>query len=152
MHSDGSGRRKVSSDQITDLKSVSSDGRWAVVQAPVSDKEHTFSDFALPLGGGSPVRLCVNICYPKWDTVGEYMYMNFFLQDDPNTYALPIRHSSGLPDLPATPFSGIEDAKKLKSAVVIPHMVDTAFNSSLYVYMVPSTYRNLYRIPLPGSN
>jgi serine/threonine protein kinase len=152
MHTDGSGRRKISPGQITDLKSISSDGRWAVVQVPVSEKEHTFSDFALPLEGGSPVRLCVNICYPKWDTVGEYMYMNFFLQDDPNTYALPIRRSSGLPDLPSTPFSGIEDVKKLKSAVVIPHLVDSAFNSSLYVYTIPSTYRNLYRIPLPGSN
>ena len=152
MHTDGSDRRKISAGQITDLKSVSSDGRWAVVQAPVSGEEHTFADFALPLGGGSLVRLCVNICYPKWDTVGEYLYMTFFLQDDPNTYALPIRRSSGLPDLPSTPFSGIQDVKKLKSAVVIPRMIDSAFSSSLYVYTVPSTYRNLYRIPLPASN
>ena len=70
------------------------------------------------------------------------------MQADPNSYALPIRRGSGLPDLPSTVISGIEDLKKLKSAVVIPHIVDSAFSPSLYVYTVQSTHRNLYRIQL----
>jgi eukaryotic-like serine/threonine-protein kinase len=152
MRADGSDRHRVNPGSITDIKSVSSDGRWVVVQTPDSDKEHTFADFLLPLAGGSPIRLCVNVCYPKWDTVGEYMYMTFFLQAEAKTYALPIRRSTGLPDLPSTPFSGIDDVKKMKSAIPIPHMVDSVFNSSLYVYTVPSTYRNLYRVHLSGSN
>jgi hypothetical protein len=70
------------------------------------------------------------------------------VQADTNTYALPIRRSSGLPDLPSTMIAGTEGLKKLKSAVVIPHIVDEAFSSSLYVYTVQNTHRNLYRIPL----
>ena len=76
------------------------------------------------------------------------MYMSFYVQVDPNSYALPIRRDSGLPDLPPTVIAGVEDLKKLKSAVVIPHIVDSAFDLSLNVYSVQSTYRNLYRIPL----
>jgi len=71
------------------------------------------------------------------------------VQVDTNTYALPIRRDSGLPALPPTTISGTEDLKKLKSAVVIPHIVDEAFSSSLYVYTIQTTYRNLYRIPVP---
>jgi len=67
---------------------------------------------------------------------------------DPSTYALPIRHGSALPDLPATVITGIEDLKKLKSAVVIPHIVHSAFSLSLYSYTTHDLHRNLYRIPL----
>jgi hypothetical protein len=76
------------------------------------------------------------------------MYISFSEQADPNSYALPIQHGSGLPALPSTVIAGIDDVKKLKSAVAMPHIVDTAFSPSLYVYTVQSTYRNLYRIPL----
>jgi Tol biopolymer transport system component/predicted Ser/Thr protein kinase len=148
MHADGSDRRKVTPDHILDFNTVSPDGRWAVVQAPDVNSEHTYAKFAIPVEGGSAVRLCINICYPKWDTRGEFMYISFLEQGDPNSYALPIRRSSGLPDLPAAVIAGTEDLKKLKSAVVIPHIVDSAFDSSLYVYAVQSTHRNLYRVPL----
>jgi hypothetical protein len=34
----------------------------------------------------------------------------------------------------------------MKSAVVIPHVVNSAFSPSLYTYMVGTTRRNLYRL------
>jgi serine/threonine protein kinase len=148
MHADGSDRRKVSPVHILDFQGVSPDGRWAVVQAPDPNDERKYSVIALPVEGGSPVRLCVNVCSPKWDVRGEFMYINFLLQSDPNSYALPIRRSTGLPDLPSTTISGTEDLKKLKSALVFPHIVDVAFSPSLYVYTVHRTHRNLFRIPL----
>jgi hypothetical protein len=148
MHADGSDRRKVSPDHILDFSVLSPDGRWAVVQAPDRNAEHTYAKFAVPVAGGSPVRLCVNICYPTWDARGDFMYISFHQQADPNSYALPIQRGSGLPDLPSTVIAGTEDLKKLKSAVVLPHIVDSAFSPSVYVYTVHSTYRNLYRIPL----
>jgi len=146
MHADGSDRRKIS--PIIDLASVSPDGRWAVVNAPSENQDHTYAMFALPVEGGSPVKLCVNVCTPVWDARGEFMFMNFYLQNDPNTYALPIRRGSGLPDLPSSVITGIEDLKKLKAAVVIPHIVNSAFSPSLYSYSTHDTHRNLYRIPL----
>jgi eukaryotic-like serine/threonine-protein kinase len=148
MHSDGSDRRKVTPDHILGFNTVSPDGRWAVVQAPDANAEHTYAKFAIPVEGGSPVRLCVNICFPKWDARGNFMYINFLQQGDPNSYALPVRRASGLPDLPSTVIAGTEDLKKLKSAVVFPHIVGSAFSPSLYVYTVHSNYRNLYRVPL----
>jgi Tol biopolymer transport system component/predicted Ser/Thr protein kinase len=148
IHADGSNRRKVSPDHILDFTNLSPDGRWAIVQAPDPNAEHTYGIFAVPVEGGAPVRLCINICLPKWDTRGDFMYINFNVQSDPHSYALPIRRDSGLPDLPSTVISSTEDLKKLKSAVVMPHIVDSAFSPSLYVYAVQDIHRNLYRIPL----
>jgi eukaryotic-like serine/threonine-protein kinase len=148
MHADGSNRRKVSPDHIYDLQTASPDGRWAVVQALDPNEKDAFGIFALPVEGGSAVRLCVNVCYSNWDVRGEFVYIHFLEQSDPNSYALPVRPGSGLPDLPSTVISRIEDLKKLKSAVAIPHIVDSAFSPSLYLYTVHSTRRNLYRIPL----
>jgi eukaryotic-like serine/threonine-protein kinase len=148
MHVDGSDRRKVTPDHIFDFAAVSPDGRWAVVHETDPNEERLSSMMALPVDGGSPVRLCTNICLPKWDARGEFMYMSFGVQDDPSSYALPILRGSGLPDLPSTVISGIEDLKGLRSAVVIPHIVDSAFSPSLYVYTVHTTHRNLFRIPL----
>jgi eukaryotic-like serine/threonine-protein kinase len=148
MHSDGSERRKVSSDHILAFYNVSPLGRWALVQAPNPSRESPFSVIALPVEGGPPVPLCVNICYPKWDVQGDFMYISFLEQSDPHSYALPIRRDSGLPDLPTTVLAGTEDVKKLKSAVVMPQIVDSAFSRSLYVYTVHSSHRNLFRIPL----
>ena len=127
MHADGTARRKVSLGKILELFTVSPDGRWAAVQAPDPSGGHPYAVFALPIEGGSPVRLCVNTCYPKWDARGEFMYMDFLGQADPNSYALPIQHGSGLPDLPSTTIAGTEDLKKLKSALVFPHVVDASF-------------------------
>jgi Tol biopolymer transport system component len=148
MRADGSNRRKVSPGHILDFSAISPDGRWAVVQAPDPDAEQNYGIFAVPVEGGSPIRLCINVCHPKWDSHGDFMYMSFLQQSDPNSYALPIRSGSGLPDLPSEVIARPEDLKKLKAAVVFPHVVDSAFSSSLYVYTVHSNYRNLYRIPL----
>src|SRR5271157_3582479 len=43
MHADGSDRRKVTPNQILDLSVLSPDGRWAVVQAPDANAEHTYA-------------------------------------------------------------------------------------------------------------
>ena len=50
--------------------------------------------------------------------------------------------------MPSTGIVGIEDLKKAKSAVAIPHIVDSAVSPSLYAYTVQSTHRNLFRILL----
>jgi Tol biopolymer transport system component len=149
MHSDGSNRRKVNPDPILDLNSVSPDGRWAIVQSADSYNGYSYSKSLLPIEGGSRVRLCVNICKPVWDARGEYIYISFIVRaQEDESYALPILRGSGLPDLPSTVLSGVEDLKKLKSAVIIPHIVNSAFSLSLYAYTVQNTTRNLYRIPL----
>jgi hypothetical protein len=147
-HADGSGRRKIGSSSILDFEAVSPDGRWAVVQLPDASNGHAYSIFALPIEGGTPVRLCTTTCLPDWDTSGDFLYVGFLVGDQ-NTYALPVRRGWGLPDLPATSIRGIEDLRQMKSAVLIPHVVSSAVSPSLYAYLVMTTHRNLYRVPLP---
>jgi len=65
------------------------------------------------------------------------------------SYALPVQQNSGLPRLPSTGVSRIEDLAQSKNAVAIPSPMESAVNPTLYAYTRLNTRRNLYRIPLP---
>jgi len=52
MKSDGTGRRKITSERILDIASVSPDGRWIVAASPNSDEEHLASWKAFSCGWG----------------------------------------------------------------------------------------------------
>jgi len=152
MRPDGSGRRKVMPGYILDFQAVSPDGRWAIVQGPDANLSGagTYSVFAQPVDGGSSVRLCTNTCLPRWDSHGDYLLIGYFMQSDSDqaTYALPVKHGLGLPDLPSKVIGGMNDLKTLKTAVVIPHIVVAATSPSDYVYIVRTSHHNLYRIPI----
>jgi serine/threonine protein kinase/Tol biopolymer transport system component len=149
MHADGSDRHKIGPPRIFDFLGVSPDGRWAAVSSDGPDEQHSAAWYAIPLAGGAPVLLCVNLCIPTWDIHGDCMYLSIYGHLDLGTYALPTRRGSGLPDLPAKGFSAIDEWKKAKGSVFIPQYVDSAVSTSLYAYTRQSIRRNLYRISLP---
>ena len=65
------------------------------------------------------------------------------------SYLLPVLHDTGLPKLPATGITGVEDLRNATTAPVIPEVVESAMSPSIYAYTRQSTRRNLYRIALP---
>jgi Tol biopolymer transport system component len=147
MKDDGSERRKITSDRILDAIAVSPDGRWFVAVAPVLNQEQLAAK-AFAVDGGSAVTLCLGYCSFKWDSSGKfaYVYLPSFSQ---SSYAVPVQQNSGLPRLPPTAISRIEDLPQSKTAAVIPSFVNSAVNPTLYAYTRQNTRRNLYRIPLP---
>jgi serine/threonine protein kinase len=147
MKDDGSERRKITSDRILDAMAVSPDGRWFVAVAPVLNQEQLAAK-AFAVDGGSAVTLCLGYCSFKWDSSGKfaYVYLPSFSQ---SSYAVPVQQNSGLPRLPPTAISRIEDLPQSKTAAVIPSFVDSAVNPALYAYTRQNTRRNLYRVPLP---
>jgi eukaryotic-like serine/threonine-protein kinase len=147
MKTDGTGRRKITSERILDIASVSPDGRWVVAGAPNSDEEHPASMKAFPVDGGASVPLCVDYCVLSWDTAGRYAYISF-LPYGAGSYALPVMRDVGLPKLPA---GGVrsQDFINVKTDIAIPQSVQSAVSPSLYAYTRETTRRNLYRIQLP---
>jgi Tol biopolymer transport system component len=144
MKTDGTDRRKIASERILDIASVSPDGRWAIAGASSSDEQHPAGTKAFPLDGGASVPLCVDYCWVTWDTAGKYAFISF-LPYGSGSFALPVMREVGLPKLPP---GGVrrEDFINVKA---IPGTVQTAVGPSVYAHTRETTRRNLYRIELP---
>ena len=147
MKGDGTGRRKITSEEVLDALAVSPDGRWFVASAAGPDQEHMAVTKAFAVDGGAAVQLCPGYCMLKWDTTGQFLYL-YFPQLFEGSYALPVLHDLELPRLPPAGITGKEDVTNLKSAVAIPRFVDSAVSPSVYAYTRQNIRRNLYRIPL----
>ena len=148
MKSDGSGRRKLTSERVLDVLAVSPDGRWIVAASPNPDQEHTVAVRALAVDGSEAVTLCLGYCFFHWDTVGKFVYV-YFPQLRESSYALPVLHDSGLPKISPGDFARIEHEANAKTITAIPQVVHSAVSPSLYAYTRQTTRRNLYRIQLP---
>src|SRR5258705_6932295 len=147
MKTDGTDRRKITSERILDIASVSPDGRWVVAGSSNSDEEHPASMKAFPVDGGASVPVCVDYCVLSWDTAGRYAYISF-LPYGSGSYALPVMHDLGLPKLPPGG-ARRQDLINLKTDIAIPRSVQSAISPSVYAYTRETTRRNLYRIQLP---
>jgi eukaryotic-like serine/threonine-protein kinase len=148
MKADGTGRRKIVSERIWDVTSVSPDGRWVVAGSGGPDKEHAPGIKAFALDGGATVALCVTGCNLVWDMSGKVAFLNFQTLHRA-TYVLPVMRDSGLPKMPLKGAASIEDFANPKAVTTIPWYVQSAVNSSVYAYTRQNTRRNLYRIQLP---
>ena len=148
MKSDGSGRRKLTSERVLDILTVSPDGRWIVAAFPNPDQEHTVAVRALAVDGSQAVSVCFDYCYFHWDTAGKFVYV-YISQLHESSYALPVLHDSGLPKISPGDFARIEHEANAKTITAIPQVVHSAVSPSLYAYTRQTTRRNLYRIQLP---
>jgi eukaryotic-like serine/threonine-protein kinase len=164
---DGSGRHKVIPQGIFDLVSVSPDGRWVVVGIK-GDEERGVTATAFPVnGGGPPVTICACYIRVSWDLAGKVLYASFVGLDGGGgrqdtrgkLYGLPFQPGIGLPKLPQAGIRSLADLSRPTvlqtpaSAVSaaaregIPILYAVA-DASMYAYVVRTTRRNLYRIPL----
>jgi serine/threonine protein kinase/Tol biopolymer transport system component len=148
MKSDGSGRRKLTSERVLDVLAVSPDGRWIVAVSPGPDQEHPVATRAFAVDGSEPVTLCLDYCYFHWDIAGQFVYA-YLPQLHERTYALPVRLDSGLPKISPGDFARIEHEANEKTITAIPQVVHSAVSPSVYAYTRQTTRRNLYRIQLP---
>jgi serine/threonine protein kinase len=148
MKSDGSGRRKITSERMFDVLAVSPDGRWIVAASPGPDQEHTVATRAFSVDGSKAVTLCLDYCFFTWDTAGKFVYV-YLWQLHESSYALPGLHDSGLPKVPPGGIARREYLTNAKTFTAIPQIVRSAVSPSVYAYTRENTRRNLYRVPLP---
>src|SRR3984885_6471214 len=147
MKADGSGRRKITSERIWEITSVSPDGQWAVGGSGGSNKEPAGIK-AFALDGSATVTLCVTNCQVNWDLSGKFAFL-YFADLRGDSYVLPLMRDSELPKIPLTLTVRIEDFANPKAITAIPWYVQSAVSPSLYAYTRQNTRRNLYRIQLP---
>jgi hypothetical protein len=148
MKSDGSDRRKIVSERVLDVLTVSPDGHWIVAAFPNPDQEHWVATKAFALDGSAAVTLCPDYCFFHWDTAGKFVYV-YISQLHESSYALPVLHDSGLPKISPGDFARIEHEANAKTITAIPQVVHSAVSPSIYAYTRQTTRRNLYRIQLP---
>jgi eukaryotic-like serine/threonine-protein kinase len=148
MKADGSGRRKIISERIWEITSVSPDGRWVVGGSGGSDKEPAPGIKAFALDGSATVPLCVTNCQVNWDLSGKFAFL-YFPDVRGDSYVLAVMRDSELPKIPLTVTVRIEDFPNPKAITTIPWYVQSAVSPSLYAYTRQNTRRNLYRIQLP---
>ncbi len=147
MKSDGSGRRKITSQRVIDVVSVSPDGRWVVAGAAGPDSEHYAETMAFAVDGSKAPTLCEGYCTMKWDSTGKFAYLNYKdVALKQGVFVMPVQ-DNGLPKLLAGGFLNKEELANANLAA-IPHNLESAASPSLYAYLVQNTRRNLYRIPL----
>lgn len=148
IKTDGTDRRKISSQRVFDVFGVSPSGRWLFAASPGPDQEHTAQITAFALDGSTSFPACVGYCSLIWDTTGKFVYVSFPSLFE-GTYPLPALPDTELPKLPPAGISRIEDLASAKASAPIPVTVESAFSPSVYAYARQNTRRNLYRIPLP---
>jgi hypothetical protein len=74
--SDGSERRKIDAQPVIQLETVSPDGRWAVAQVAIQNEDVPRGILAIPLEGGTPIRICSGLCVVRWPRDGKSMFLS----------------------------------------------------------------------------
>jgi len=155
VREDGTGRQKVTEQQVHDITGISPDGQWVGGLGPVPGQEAASFDFAFPTSGGSPVAICDPPCRIRWAPDGKFIYLSkasgwMSAGATGRTYVLPTRPSTMLPDLPE---GGFRSEAQLAAApgvgIIEAADVDPGPTPDVYVFSRESVQRNLYRIPLP---
>ena len=148
-NADGTHRRKISSQSIFDLETVSPDGRWAVAGTKGAGERPTPNPMAFPLDGGMPVTVCPGYCETTWDKTGRYLYVSFPELSGKNnreeSYVLAVPNDGTVPRI------SVEDVGELAQTKLpkVPYFVRSAVTPALYAYVRQNTRRNIYRISVP---
>jgi eukaryotic-like serine/threonine-protein kinase len=154
IREDGTGRRKVASNQISGLHGVSPDRQWVIAWAPIAGDESDSGTQAFPIGGGPPIIILGQICTLQWQPDGKFLYLSVFAAMNMagavgRTYVLPLSPGKVFPNIPPGGFRSEAEIAALPGARVID-AADVAPGSTpgLYAFSRQVVQRNLYRIPL----
>jgi len=145
---DGSARRKLREQPILGVLSVSPDGRWTLLDER-SDEDQDRRTVAYPNAGGKAVLLSRAFCLMDWSLNGKYVRVKFGSARETETYFLPVRQATGLPDVPPEGLGGPEDLKGVVQRVAANRPVDSMVTPAKYSYTVINIRRNIFRIPIP---
>ena len=157
IREDGTGRRKLASQQISELRDVSPDRRWVIAGAAIpGDKSNsTMQTHAFPIGGGPPILIFGDNCILRWQPGGKLVYLSIFTGMQSagatgRTYILPLPPGKMLPNIPPGGFRSEAEIATLPGARVIDAAdVAPGPTSDVYAFSRQTMQRNLYQIPIP---
>jgi hypothetical protein len=144
IREEGTGLRKVIETKVQEVSgSMSADRQWLVVISPVLEESGVA--LAVPVGGGTPVRLPIARYGWSWD--GKHLFMGDLVR----TLVIPLapgqvlpRNSAGAVPSTEPEFARLPGVREIPSADVEPGRT-----ADVYAFTKVSAQRNLYRIPVP---
>ena len=151
---DATSRRPVLPDPIIELRGVSADRKWVFVGAPVNNEAQHMVQFAVPIAGGLPRRICPAICGVAWSPDGTRMYVKPLGVAD-RVVVMPVPNGESLPALPPSGVGSIAEASAVPGSEVVrlnryttgtfaPGLTTDTFGYARFV-----SHRNLFRVELP---
>ncbi len=144
---DGTEKRRASEEAILELQSVSPDGRWAIVtQKDNQNPETPYRTVAYPIAGGEPIVICATICLGRWSEDGKYVELT--LLEVGQTYLLPVRKETDLPEIPNGGFTREHGHKELGKGIMLDVRSDSVFRADMFAYTKVSIRRNIFRVPI----
>ena len=144
----GLGRSKVVPFPISELQSVSPDGRWALAFVPQPPAGPGPVVLAIATDGSSPpVRLCPTYCLPRWASSGRFLFVPASAPSKTSvgqSLVLQIGQDGALPDLPSQGLLALTDrtgAKTVARADLVPGADPTH-----YAFVQRAVQKNLFRV------
>jgi len=145
----GTGKRKLAEQPILELQRVSPNGRWTLVtQKNDQDHEHPYRTLVYPNAGGEPVVICRTICFGGWSEDGKYMELQLSSSTGYQSWLLPVRKETALPELPPDGLAQEVQASDLEKGIALDHMTDSVLRTDRYSYTRVNVRRNIFRVPI----
>jgi len=155
VRQDGTGKQKLTTDEISQVEGVSPDGQLVIGMSGTLGQKTVASTKAFPASGGPPQPILGAVCTLRWQPDGKFLYllvasgMNTALASG-HAYVIPLPPGKLLPDMPPDGFHSEAEIAAIRGVRVMG-LADIAPSSSpeTYAYSRQTVQRNLYRIPLP---
>jgi hypothetical protein len=163
MRDDGAGVERIRPEPVSNLLTVSPDGRWAVV-VPETTAGGGLALQLMSLHGEAPMRACencVNLGFGplrvqgspiNWSTDGKSIFVSlqYFGRGTAKTVVLPYRSGVPLASLWPRGLRSDQDVAANPGAIVINEAnVFAAASASAHLSWRRTTQSNLYRVRLP---
>lgn len=153
MNLDGSNRARAVPYAISEIQSVSPDGRWVIAAVPTAPDDNRPAVLAIPLNGGSPRRLCASYCIASWPASGNFLVVQLESGSETSpgrALEIPVGPGESLPDLPPAGIAPDAPPGIVKGSQLMAHENVVPGNGpEHFAYVNTAVHRNLYRISLP---
>lgn len=153
INSDGSHRSRVLPYPIEDFMSISPSRRWVVASVPDVPHQNRPAVLVIPLDGGTPRRICMSYCFPRWSTDGRFLFVP--VEESSRTspgrsLAIPLGPGEIPPNFPEDGIPAMARPDVIEGAQSVPRdNVVPGKDAGQYAWVNTTVHRNLYRIPLP---
>jgi len=153
VDADGSNYSKVLSYPIEEFQGSSPSGRWVTVSVPNPEAKDLPSIMLVPLGAGTPRRICAAFCVPRWSADGKFLMVpveSASANSHGRSLAIPAGAGEILPDFPAGGIPAGAEANIFKGGQSIGREeIIPGKDPENYAWVNTTVQRNLYRISLP---
>ena len=149
----GAGKR-VASQRVTVLETISPDGKWLVAETPISGEDTVRGVQAFNVDDGAMKHICYSLCAVRRSENGKFLFVglpnNSSSAGTFRTFIVPQRRGSVFPDLPVNVIGSEADLETITGVRMVEQILHPGRDDSRCAFDRNSDHRNIYRIPIPN--